>query len=904
MSNGGLSLKLKLTIIVFTLGTIFLGCLTVQTSGYLQDSLEVNSLKYSSQKAKREALGFQESFQKIKQDLSLLVDSLVLNDKDKPFRGSVDIDQNSHSSFIPKAKAEEFFSFVLNHNTSYSELSLTKNTGKEVARVVRDRSKPKPINSDELQNKIHSDFYRRASVLSQGELLISDVFVKRELSQVIVPLTPMLKIAAPIYKLNQGLVGLVTVNVELNKLLPKAQATIEEPYLFIVNEQGDYVYHPDEKKIMTIEVGKKLTVQQEYSLPWNHVIQRALHSKSESVFSEYLPKQNVTLSLHQLNLDKNKTDGILMIGVVDSFSSTSFELQQYQRKIGILLPIVWIALCFFVYVTIKKAMKRVKVLNYEIDQIVQGLELEISALGNDEISSLTLSIQNLLRKYSKSSSILQEENITLKESLTHEKAISQSRNRMLAHISHEIRTPLNGILGLTELVLLTNLDDKQTKDLKTVLASGNTLRKILNDLLDYLKAASDQLELDLREFDLGCLIEQVYQLFLNQVDASRVDLNIEIEYASNTLLIGDVDRLRQVLMNLVSNAIKFTEEGEVLVKISVLNESKDSVDLRFLIKDTGIGIREGDQSKLFSEFTQVDSTIFSKYGGTGLGLAISKDLVRLMSGEITLVSKEGAGSSFSFDLHFNKSENPPNTIEMQNLSSAFGKVDTDNCILIVEDDVVNQRVILGMLGQIGLKKIDIASSGKEALELFEEGKYNLIFMDIHLSDMSGFDIAKQIREQENIHNAVIVALTADALNEKDTKCIEVGMTNFLTKPIESKKLLSLVDGLLNYGEKAYLHKSAEESQFSQDNSSTILITFLKDFPTRLQKLESLMIENNTSELIHSLQNLRGIGINLGLDELVDYVKSLENIVSMKTPLNHMLIVEELQIIIEHISKKS
>lgn len=368
---------------------------------------------------------------------------------------------------------------------------------------------------------------------------------------------------------------------------------------------------------------------------------------------------------------------------------------------------------------------------------------------------------------------------------------TRSKSLFLANMSHEIRSPMNGVIGLSKLLLQSDLNDDQKDMLNVISNSGENLIQIINDILDYSKIEAGQIELEKIDFSLKQVTDTIFHLLNFKAVEKGIGFKIEIDDMVPENLIGDSFRLNQILMNLANNAIKFTQKGSVTISIKCLEKTKEQVNLLFTVKDTGIGISKEAQTKLFREFTQSDSTISREYGGTGLGLAISKNLTNLMEGKISLQSQPGVGSDFMVELKFEYKENQSNMIDEQNTD-----IPAEISILVAEDNPINQKVVTMTLKMMGLK-CEIAKNGLEAFEMYKEKRHQIILMDMQMPILDGIRATEKIRgyeSQETIDApAFIVALTANAFVEDKQKCIEAGMNEFISKPFKEddiKKVLS------------------------------------------------------------------------------------------------------------------
>ncbi|MEO5772218.1 MAG: ATP-binding protein, partial [Burkholderiaceae bacterium] len=385
-----------------------------------------------------------------------------------------------------------------------------------------------------------------------------------------------------------------------------------------------------------------------------------------------------------------------------------------------------------------------------------------------------------------------------------------AKSQFLATMSHEMRTPMNGILGLSELLMGTRLSPRQRQFAQTIVQSGRALLTIINDVLDHTKIEAGRLELECVEFDLVDTVEDMRLLMAGAAQNKGLALVHRLSPALPRRVRGDPGRLRQILLNLVGNALKFTAQGEVVVAVELLSTEGSALLLRFEVRDTGIGLEASAQQHIFDAFTQADSSTTRKFGGSGLGLSIARRLVGLMGGEIGVISQAGAGSTFWFTARFGAVQvatEVPRAAEQ-----AVPPVQLRPArILVAEDNAVNQLVICAMLEAKGFDPVVVAD-GQQALEAVVAGAYELVLMDVHMPRMDGLEATRRIRvwEQsgEGAARVAIVAITANALAADCDICLAAGMDGYISKPIDVADL----DAVLAQHLAAEVHKADTATQ--------------------------------------------------------------------------------------------
>lgn len=493
------------------------------------------------------------------------------------------------------------------------------------------------------------------------------------------------------------------------------------------------------------------------------------------------------------------------------------------------------------------------------------------------------------------------------------------KSDFIANMSHEIRTPMNAIIGFNTLLKATELSEKQKKYVGIIDNSTDTLLAIVDDILDFSKLEAKKMDLNLVSVDFVKELESVVELFRAKADEKNITLALKVDIGFHLCLCIDIFRFRQIISNLISNAIKFTERrGTILVYTEVIEQKKDLLSLHVGVKDNGIGVAKEKQKHIFEAFTQADDSTTRKFGGTGLGLSICSSLVSLMGGVLSLKSKENKGSDFFFTLDLiicqKKDISEPHTDKNHKFNKRYSAK-----ILVAEDNELNCEFISELLNLYKIQ-YNVADNGKKAVEELHKEKYDLILMDINMPIMGGIDALKAIRELG--YTTPVIALTASSMHGDREKYLQEGFDEYISKPIDINELEKVFDHYLQKSEfvvpekeKIELYEKRENKNyidlkqlqndfaFSKGLFERLLKIFVDNYPKYMQNLQDAIEEKNYKNIYQWAHTLKGSAANLKLELVKDLSKELEDAGSKEESIDYETKFEELLSILKLIDQE-
>ncbi len=725
--------------------------------------------------------------------------------------GGYDDEENMTSNGY-KRELEKTFSSII-QSKDYQQIRLINlQTGMEMVRVDGVHGKNKEIHAHvnrELQNKSKEPYVLRGAELVSKELFVSSINLNREHGKIETPWNPTQRYVSAVFEDDQR-VGLVVINTRAQSLIDNI-VSIDRFTCTLINNEGGIINASDVGLNWGFEFNNYHDADTEMPQAWI-----ALQQDDNVV--HWNPEQEVVQAAQRVYLSATQTDEYVGVVVAakeaDIFATVSYLLELSVLTVVIAVPLA----CLFLALLIRHFVSPIVTLTHQVERIHAGdSDVNIEMKGSDEVGRLGQVfgelIQSLQHQHLESLGLvekIQSFNANLEhevERRTEELQISEKkaqealtvRGQFLASMSHEIRTPMNAVIGMAQLLQDSSLDVEQQDCVTTLQTSAESLLTIINDVLDFSKMDAGKLELDVHPFDVCALMDEVVNILSFKSKERNNECVIQLPENRRVCVDGDKGRLRQVLINLMTNALKFSEKGRVTLRCLILDENDTSIKIRCEVEDNGIGIPESAQSRLFSSFMQVDASTTRQHGGTGLGLAISKQIIELMNGTIGCMSTEGVGSTFFFEVWMPKLTDTE-VLEKPGVISGIQEsvsMPAEVRILVAEDNLVNQKLIKMMLAKLDYS-VEIVENGALAVTAAQESRYDFIFMDWQMPVMDGIQATKAIRafemsEHGSQNHAIIIAMTANAMSGDRETCLDAGMDDYIAKPIRKDGLQGIIN---------------------------------------------------------------------------------------------------------------